>query len=232
MEQEQDAVATAISKAEARAEDAFLQAEAERERAELEERKRVARIKRENEARAKESKEDVENEDEDKELEECSSNSSGSNRTLENIKRDREDRLAQAKASAKARATLKITKNLTRLRPGRMYTIVVRVINAKGPGKWSEELQANTMASVPTEPSAPMLISASPMALSLCWTKPAFDNGAAVNGYSLEMADLGPESAQERQDPSFEVINYGQACRWGGALTVLHEEYFGTDLFP
>ena len=67
----------------------------------------------------------------------------------------------------------------------------IRAINRIGAGEPSRVASATTDATVPDAPAKLTATATSPTQIDLAWTAPAYDGGAAVTGYRIEVSETG-----------------------------------------
>ena len=67
----------------------------------------------------------------------------------------------------------------------------IRAINRIGAGEPSRIASATTDATVPDAPTKLTATATSPTQIDLAWTAPAYDGGAAVTGYRIEVSETG-----------------------------------------
>ena len=67
----------------------------------------------------------------------------------------------------------------------------VSAINRVGTGRTSGVASATTDATVPDPPTGLMATATSPTQIDLAWTAPAYDGGAPVSGYRIEVSETG-----------------------------------------
>ena len=79
----------------------------------------------------------------------------------------------------------------TGLSPASTRHYRVSAINRVGVGRASSVASATTDATVPDAPSGLVAIATSPTRIDLTWGAPAYDGGAAVTGYRIEVSETG-----------------------------------------
>ena len=67
----------------------------------------------------------------------------------------------------------------------------IRAVNRIGAGEPSRIASATTDATVPDAPTKLTATATSPTQIDLAWTAPAYDGGAAVTGYRIEVSETG-----------------------------------------
>ena len=67
----------------------------------------------------------------------------------------------------------------------------IRAVNRIGAGEPSRVASATTDATVPDAPAKLTATATSPTQIDLAWTAPAYDGGAAVTGYRIEVSETG-----------------------------------------
>ncbi len=67
----------------------------------------------------------------------------------------------------------------------------IRAVNRIGAGEPSRVASATTDATVPDAPTKLTATATSPTQIDLAWTAPAYDGGAAVTGYRIEVSETG-----------------------------------------
>ena len=67
----------------------------------------------------------------------------------------------------------------------------IRAVNRIGAGEPSRIASATTDATVPDAPAKLTATATSPTQIDLAWTAPAYDGGAAVTGYRIEVSETG-----------------------------------------
>ncbi|XP_018022847.1 fibronectin type-III domain-containing protein 3A isoform X2 [Hyalella azteca] len=87
------------------------------------------------------------------------------------------------------------------LLPGRPYTLLVRAVNAVGPGPWSEPLQVVSGPAPPEAPRCPQLACRSPTVVCVSWDEPA-NNGACIEAYNVEVAEVSPSHPESSESSS------------------------------
>ena len=97
----------------------------------------------------------------------------------------------------------------TGLRPATTYLYRVSGVNAIGTGQPSSSVGATTHATRPDPPTELTAIAVAPTRIDLAWTAPAYDGGAILTGYRIEVSedgsdwsDLQPSTASTRTDYS------------------------------
>ena len=79
----------------------------------------------------------------------------------------------------------------TGLSPASTRHYRVSAINRIGAGRASNVASATTDATVPDAPTGLTAIATSPTQIDLTWAAPAYDGGAAVTGYRIEVSETG-----------------------------------------
>ena len=79
----------------------------------------------------------------------------------------------------------------TGLEPGTTRSYRVSAINRIGVGRASRIANATTDATVPDAPTGLVATAASPTRIDLTWVAPAYDGGAAITGYRIEVSETG-----------------------------------------
>ena len=73
------------------------------------------------------------------------------------------------------------------LEPGTIYTYRVRAVSSVGDGEWSAERSLTTPDNAPDAPAAPTGKGLDPDTIEVKWEAPAFDGGADINRYELQV---------------------------------------------
>ena len=75
------------------------------------------------------------------------------------------------------------------LLPGRPYIFLLRAVNRKGPGVWSEPFEVVSGAGPPDIPHPPHVACKSPHIVLVSWDEP-INNGAGIDTYSVQRAEV------------------------------------------
>ena len=86
-----------------------------------------------------------------------------------------------------------MTATVSGLQPGTSYTFRVRAVSDAGASAWSN-YTVDAITTCPCAPGAPVGVSAtgSDGQISLAWSAPGYDGGAALSGYGIEYSDVSP----------------------------------------
>ena len=102
------------------------------------------------------------------------------------------------------------------LRPATAYLYRVSGVNEIGTGRPSNSAGATTHATRPDSPTELTAIPVAPTRIDLAWTAPAYDGGASLTGYRIEVSqdgndwsDLQPTTASTRTDYSHSGLEPG-----------------------
>ena len=91
---------------------------------------------------------------------------------------------------ANTRST-RTTYSHTGLEPATTRHYRVSAINRIGVGRASSVASATTDATVPDAPTGLVATATTPTQIDLAWVAPAYDGGAAITGYRIEVSETG-----------------------------------------
>ena len=96
--------------------------------------------------------------------------------------------------------TARTTYSHTGLAPATTRHYRVSAINRIGTGRASRVASATTDATVPDAPTGLTATAAAPTQIDLAWTAPAYDGGAQISGYRIEVSENGANWTDLRRD--------------------------------